>query len=238
MKKKLGVIGGLGPMATAYFLQLLTQMNDAKTDQEHIECFIYSKPSIPDRTGYIIGKSEENPLPELIKAGKVVKDCGADVLAIPCITAHYFHAQLEKEIGLPLMNAVRNTVMYLKDRQIEKVGIMATDGTVKSELFQKAFAMENMECIVPDDENQRYVMDIIYNNVKAGVPIDIELFYKASDYLFDRGAQVVLLACTELSIMKRDNSLPTGYLDVMEVLASIAVENCGMLKKEYKELIT
>ena len=97
--KTLGVIGGLGPMATAYFLQLVTQMSDAKTDQDHMEIIMLSKPSIPDRTKYIIGQSADNPVGEMILAGKKLKEDGADLIAIPCITAHYFHDELEKEMA-------------------------------------------------------------------------------------------------------------------------------------------
>ena len=83
--RTLGILGGLGPMATAYFLQLLTQMSDARTDQEHMEILLYSKPSIPDRTDYITGKSEISPVEDMVMAGKKLREMGADILAIPCI---------------------------------------------------------------------------------------------------------------------------------------------------------
>lgn len=236
--KRLGVIGGLGPMATAYFLQLLTQMNDAKHDQEHIETFIYSKPSIPDRTRYILGQSEENPVPEIVSAGKLLKAAGAEMLAIPCITAHFFHAELEKEIGLPIINAIRETVLYLKERNIGRVGILATDGTIQSRLFQKAFEEEKIQSIIPDENEQKEIMNIIYKDVKAGQAINRENFFRVSQQLFERRAQVIILACTELSIVKRDFSLPAGYLDVMEVLSMNAVKHCGNLREEYQELFT
>ena len=99
--KKLGVIGGLGPMATAYFLQLLTQMSDAKSDQEHMEILLHSKPQIPDRTRFILGQSGENPLPQMVEIGVDLKSQGAEAIAIPCVTAHYFQKNLEDAIGIP-----------------------------------------------------------------------------------------------------------------------------------------
>ena len=96
--KRLGIIGGLGPMATAYFLRLIVEMTDAKTDQEHIEVLLHSKPQIPDRTRYILGLSEENPMPELLAVGKSLTAQGVEVIAIPCITAHFFQKQLEEKI--------------------------------------------------------------------------------------------------------------------------------------------
>ena len=104
--KKLGVIGGLGPMATAYFYQLITQMSDAGCDQEHMEILLYSKPTIPDRTRYILNNKEENPLDDIVEVGNVLKNAGAEVIAIPCITAHYFHNEIEKAVELPIVHAI------------------------------------------------------------------------------------------------------------------------------------
>ncbi len=236
--KTLGVIGGLGPMATAYFLQLLTQMSDAKTDQEHMEILTISKPSIPDRTKYILGISTENPVNEMVMIGKKLKKNGADIVAIPCITAHYFHDELESKIGLPIIHAIMETANYLKDTGIEKAGILATDGTVQSHLFQNYMVKYGIQCILPEKETQKKVMKFIYDDVKAGKAIDILNFNLVAEELFMHGAQVILLACTELSLIKRDYKLPPGYLDVMEVLARKAVESCNHLKKEYKDLIT
>ena len=94
--KKLGIIGGLGPMATAYFLQLIVEMTDACNDQEHIEVLLYSKPQTPYRTNFILGRSKEDPQPYLLEMGKSLTAQGAEVLAIPCITAHYFQKELEQ----------------------------------------------------------------------------------------------------------------------------------------------
>lgn len=236
--KVLGVIGGLGPMATAYFLQLVTQMSDAKADQEHMEILVASKPSIPDRTKYILGLSTENPVNEMAMVGKKLKKNGADIIAIPCITAHYFHNELENKIGLPIIHAIQETVNYLKDRKIEKVGIMATDGTMQSHLFQNCMNKYGIQCIVLQEEMQKKVMKIIYEDVKAGKAIDISDFNLLAEDLFRQGAQVTLLGCTELSLIKRDYKLPPGCLDVMEVLAKKAVESCNCLREEYRELIT
>ena len=101
--KALGVIGGLGPLATAYFYELVTNMTDVTCDQDHIEILIHSRPQIPDRTGYIIGKSDKSPLPQMIEVGHSLEREGAQILAIPCITAHYFHEELTKNINVPII---------------------------------------------------------------------------------------------------------------------------------------
>lgn len=235
--KKLGIIGGLGPMATAYFMQLVTQMSDAATDQEHIELLLHSRPRIPDRTCYILDKNRENPVPQMIEVGRGLVRCGAEIIAIPCITAHYFQKELEESIGVPILNAIGETALCLRSGGIQKVGIMATDGTVRSGLFQSVLGTNGMGCFLPDRERQRQVMHIIYENVKAGKPVEMCLFQDVAKSLFNRGAQVILLACTELSLVGRDNRLGEGYLDVMEVLARKAVLSCGNLKKEYEKLV-
>lgn len=236
--KTLGVLGGLGPMATAYFLQLVIQMNEAETDQEHIEVILHSKPQIPDRTGYILGRSKDNPMPQMAEVGKKLAAQGAQVIAIPCITAHYFQKQLEEEVGIPILNAIEETALYLEKAGVTKAGIMATDGTVESKLFQKTLEKHHIECVLPNKENQSKVMHLIYENVKAGKEVEMPLFEEISKGLSADGAQVILLACTELSLIKRDYPLSAGFLDVMEVLARKAVLSCGTLKKEYEDLIT
>ena len=231
--KKLGVLGGLGPMATAYFLQLLTQMSDAKTDQEHMEIILYSKPSIPDRTKYIIGESEINPVDDMVVVGKRLKEMGADILAIPCITAHFFHKELEERIGLPVIHAIEETVSYLEKENVSGIGILATDGTIKSGLFQDALKHHGMRSFIPKEDSQKKLMEIIYHEIKAGAGVNMSHFFQIASELFDQGAEVVLLACTELSLIKKDNDLPAGYLDVMEILARKAVQSCNHIKKEY-----
>ena len=119
----LGIIGGLGPMATAYFLQLITEMTDASCDQEHIEILVHSKPQIPDRTSYILGKNEENPVTEMIRIGKKLSKQGAEVLAIPCITAHFFQREMEDALGVPIINAIEETALYLKNIMFPKWGL-------------------------------------------------------------------------------------------------------------------
>jgi aspartate racemase len=235
--KRLGIIGGLGPMATAVFLEMIVEMTEAKTDQEHIEVLLHSMPRIPDRTKYILGESNDSPMPYFIDIGRKLSNDGADIIAIPCITAHFFQKELEKNLGCTVINTIEETALYLKSEGVSRVGIMATDGTIKSKLFQNVLCGYGIECVLPDDVNQKNVMNIIYGNVKAGIPADMEVFNSVSKSLFESGAQKILLGCTELSVVKHKNGgLGAGYLDVMEVLARKAVMECGALKDKYIHL--
>lgn len=235
--KTLGVIGGLGPQATAYFLELLTKMTAAVTDQQHIPTIVISNPGIPDRTEYILGRSSANPFPAIIEIGRKLAAMQADCIAIPCMTAHYFHQKLIEAIPVPVMNAIDATSEYLYQEGICSVGVMATDGTIASGLFQQAFQSKGIQVVLPEEADQKVVMDIIYQEIKAGREIHVERFRAAVEHVRKQGAQVVVLGCTELSLLKRDYELQGGYLDVMEVLAKTAVQQCGSLKRQFHHLI-
>lgn len=236
--RTLGVIGGLGPMATAFFMQMVIEMTKADTDQEHIEMIVYHCPSIPDRTSYIVGKSRENPQKPMAAIGKKLAEAGAKVIAIPCITAGCFYEQLSEEISVPIIHIVEETAKYLIKHNIHTVGLMATDGTIQSRLFQTAFRDKEIEVILPQKNTQKDVMHLIYQNVKASNPIEMDRFERVSVELRNGGAQVILLGCTELSVIRRDQKIGAGYLDVMQILAKCSVEQCGILKEEYQQLIT
>ena len=234
---RLGVIGGLGPMATANYLELVIRMTDAKRDQEHPEIIILNIPSIPDRTAYILGRSRENPLPPMVELGKQMKSLGATVLATPCMTAHYFHEALQDSTGLPLIHGIRCTAQTLRDAGVKKVGLMATDGTVQSGIFQRQVEELGMELVLPDENGQRGVMTLIYDQVKAGLEPDMALFAAIRDELRAKGAQAVVLGCTELSLLKKQQDLGRGVLDALEVLAKESVLACGkQVKPDYQEL--
>ena len=144
--KTLGVIGGLGPMATAYYLELVIQMTDASCDQEHIPMIIYNRPDTPDRTRYILGLSNDDPQRLMVETGRALVRQGAECLVIPCITAHYFHAYLEAQIGKPLLNLVEETVNHLKQFGFRRAGIMATDGTIRTQPKYSLFTERRGAC--------------------------------------------------------------------------------------------
>jgi aspartate racemase len=237
--KKLGVIGGLGPIATAYFYELIIKMTDAKLDQQHIEMLIYSKPTIPDRTEYILGRSKDNPVFPMIKIGNCLAELGVDYIAIPCITAHYFHDILSKRIHVPIIHIIKETALHLKNHGIKCAGIMATEGTINSGLFQEELKSAGIKPLIPTKQKQDMVTDLIYKDIKANQPVEIHKFNEVSAGLKEDGAEVIILGCTELSLIKRDYDIGPGYIDAMEVLAMRSILLCeAELKDEYHSLIT
>lgn len=237
--KILGVLGGLGPMATAYYLELMIKMTDADTDQEHLQSIVMNFPTIPDRTAYILGRSEESPLASMVALGQQMKAMGASIIATPCITAHYFHQDLQDGIGLPMIHGIECIARQLSAAGISRVGLMATDGTVQSGIFQRQVEALGMELILPDENGQAGVMALIYDQVKAGKEPDEALFIAIKEQLRQKGAQVVVLGCTELSLLKKKFPLGHGILDALEVLAQESVLACGkQVKPEYQQLFT
>lgn len=235
---KLGIIGGLGPLATAYYYELLTKMSDVQCDQDHLEIFIHSCPQIPDRTGYILDHHKRNPLDELIKVGKNLEKQDIDYIAMPCITAHYFHDQLSHSLTVPIIHLIEEVCLYLKRNHIKKVGIMATDGTIQSKLFQMQLEKHDIDYVIPKPNAQHDVMHLIYQNVKMNHTIEMNRFQNVSQELFQNGAEVIILGCTELSIIKKEKRIDERYLDAMELLSAVALQKCDMnIKKEYQYLV-
>ena len=238
-EKLLGVIGGLGPMATAYFMELVTDMTDAATDQEHLRMLIYSAPSIPDRTRYILDNTCEDPLPEMLRIGNILAQQGAQRIAIPCVTAHYFFEELTSGIPVPMVNGVRETALHLKNHGITKVGIMATDGTIRSRVFHRELEKQGINSVVPSAERQADVMHLIFDDIKAGKRPDMAKFANIAQELRENGAQAIILGCTELSLIKRSYAIGAGFLDAMEILAQQSILQCGKpLKQQYRDLIS
>lgn len=238
-EKILGVIGGLGPIATAHFMELVINMTDAETDQQHLPMIVYNMPYIPDRTAYILDNTKADPLPEMLRIGTQLHRQGTDCIAIPCVTAHYFFDRLEAGIPVPVINGVQETVRHLKENGVQRVGIMATDGTVRSGIFHRELEAQGLTAIEPDEKAQEDVMHLIFQNIKAGKPAEMDRFYTAAASLRRQGAQAIILGCTELSLIKRDYPVGAGFIDAMEVLAQQSVLACDKpLKQEYRCLIT
>ena len=237
-KKMLGVLGGMGPMATAYFMELVIRMTDAETDQEHLDMLVYNLTSIPDRTGFILGKTKESPLPTLIRAGQALAEQGAEQIAIPCMTSHYFYRQLSEAVPVPVLNCLAETADCLKAGGVERAGILATTGTMETGIFRDALLSRGIQPVALSRERQADVMSLIYDDIKANRPPRMELFHRAGEELRQKGAEIVILGCTELSLIKRDCSVGGQYLDTLEVLARAAVRACGgKLNPRYRELI-
>ena len=221
----LGVIGGLGPMATVYFYEMLTQHTKAKCDQDHIDIIISSRASTPDRTAFILGKSENSPISAMKEEAQRLINAGASLIVMPCNTAHYFYDELSEFSKVPIINIIEETVKYCYNKGLKKVGVLATEGTVKSRSYDIICEKYGIQCAVPDDETQKTLNDIIYSQIKTGLEPDMDAFFAACSSL--EGCDALILGCTELSLLKKSGLLDSRFIDSLEVLCRSAIVRCG-----------
>lgn len=217
-------------MATVYFMELVIQMTNAARDQDHIDMIVLNHATIPDRTSFILGESTDDPLPIMVRDAQTLEQAGADFVVIPCNTAHYFFREIQNSIRIPMLNIVEETVSYAKSTipGLEKLGILATSGTIESNTYQLACQAQGISCLTPDKPGQESVMRIIYEQVKAGREADIAAFYHLVESLKERGCQAIVLGCTELSVIRRDfNIRQREIIDSLEVLARQTILGCG-----------
>ena len=232
----LGVVGGMGPMATAAFMEIIIRKTDVTRDQEHMPMLVQHLPFIPDRTAYLLSDQKgntnaaESPLPYIIDAAKKLEKDGATEIAIPCVTAHFFHDEIQKHISIPLLDGVEDTAIYLSGKHIHCAGILATSGTVETGLFSEAFASHGMDCIYPQKEDQDAVMQLIYEDIKAGRPVDRTRLLTVTSHLMAQGAETIVLGCTELSLIPI-NTFDFTPTDVLEVLADCCIDHFRSRKK-------
>ena len=236
MYKTLGMIGGMGPAATADLLLKITKLTDAKRDQDHVHVIIDSNINIPDRTAAILHGGED-PLPQLKASAELLENAGADMIIIACNTAHYFVTELAKHTSLPIISMPEETAHLLKSRGIKKAALLATDGTVQSGVYQSVLEAEEIETIYPNHEQQAVIMSVIYNYIKRGILDASKLpAREVLDICIDlkkRGAEVVLLACTELPVAFEVMDLfDDSCVDPTEVLAAAAIRAAGAPVKE------
>lgn len=227
--KILGIIGGMGPLATNIFYKMLIDMTPAHKDQDHINMIILSHATMPDRTKAIESGDLSVLLSKLQEDALFLEKSGASCIAIPCNTSHVVLDDIQKIVSIPIINMVRETSDYLLgecDCDHQKVGIMATDGTVKAGIFQMEMIKRGLVPVIPDQQNQQKLMHIIYDGVKAGMPVNPKDFTDIENQLREAGCKKIVLACTELSCYAMENHLTDIYVDAMQILARKAISIC------------
>ena len=223
----LGVLGGMGPQATNTFYQRIIDRTQAETDQEHLQVLIWSDAKIPDRTAGILGGRQEEVFQHLLADAQLLERAGCTVLAVPCNTSHFFADRIQAELSIPLIHMPRETVKAIQAAGKKTVGILATDGTIRTGIYQKELEAAGLTAVVPPEHIQKTVMSIIYDEIKRGETGSREKFAEIDDFLRQAGCDCAILGCTELSVYRNLHSLPPYYIDAMEVLAEEAILHCG-----------
>ena len=232
MKKTIGILGGMGPEATAYFYGLIIKNTKAEKDQEHIPVVIYANPGVPERTAAVLGKGP-SPLPRLLEGIRVLKEAGADFIVMPCVTAHHFYDEIMREVKVNFLNLVEETVLYAlrKNPKLKKAGLVSSTGTLRARLFHEAFAREAVEIIEPQEEEQERVMEAIFGKegVKAGYTSgkSREAIRDAARALIARGAEAVIAGCTEVPLVLKARDIEVPLIEPLQILAEASIKMAG-----------
>lgn len=227
-KKSIGVIGGMGPLATQLFYRIITEKTDAYTDQDHINMVILSHATMPDRTDAIMSDSLDELMECVVEDVAVLEKFGADYIVIPCNTFHVMLDKIRTVTDIPVINMIETAADKVKSVYGEgaKVGIMGTDGTVKWGLYQKECEKNGLIPVIPSEDKQKLVMKIIYEGIKKGKTVDYNDFETVDKEFHDNDCDCVIMACTELSCFKDEYDLPDYYVDPMSEVAEKAVLLC------------
>jgi aspartate racemase len=229
-EKIIGILGGMGPEATLDLFYKIIKITSAEKDQDHLRIIIDNNPKIPDRTAAILGKGED-PLPALQETAQNLEKAGADFIVIPCNTAHYFLSSIQESVNIPVLNMIEETAKETKKRipQIKKVGLLASIGVYKSEIYHQHFKKFNIEVISPEEKDKEEIMKVIYT-IKAG---DLSKrvkknILKITQKLIDKGAEAIIAGCTEIPLILKEGDVSVPLIDPTQILARIAVQEARL----------
>lgn len=224
-RKTLGVIGGMGPEATSYYYENVITHTKASCDQEHIDMVILSHAAMPDRTEAIISGNSRRLINMLCNDARTLETLGVSNIAITCNTSHYFYDHIQRATKIPVIHMIQESVAYaVRDfEDVKRVGIMATDGTINSKIYYKACRKAGVTPVKLSEERQKDVMSLIYDDIKAGKPGDRRKFDRVVSEFMRKGCDVIILACTELSVFKGKHDVPSICLDAMDVLVKESI---------------
>lgn len=223
----LGILGGLGPMSGIYFCEMLTRHTLAQRDSDHLNFLLSSRADTPDRSSFILGKSNDDPTPRMRSEAKRLEAAGAELLVIPCNTAHYFYSKVAEAVDIPILNIIEETARLCALEGVGRVGVLATEGTIRSGAYRDIFNTYGIEIADLSCDEQAFITETIFDRIKSGRDADIDKFILLCNDLLSRGCERVILGCTELSLIKKEHQLPTRVIDSLEVLCISALKKCN-----------
>ncbi len=224
-EKVVGIIGGMGPEATIDLMQRLIRLTPAADDIDHIHIIVDNDPKIPSRIKAIVDGGGKSPLQHLINMARRLESFGADFLVLPCNTAHYYYPALQDSVHIPVLNMIELTVNALIQRLplARSVGLLASDAIGITGLYDTCLEKYALRSVYPQPHEQQRLMQVI-KDVKAGNTGDgvRKVFEEVVANITAGGAEVIVIACTELSIIA-GGTFVVPIIDALEVLAEQSV---------------
>lgn len=238
MKKQIGILGGMGLEATSELFNLIIRNTKAHNDQDHIPVLIVNNPKIPDRSLYILGKGP-SPVNMLIEGALKLEQMGANIILIPCNTAHFFIKQIEEKIHLPIIDMIKETARYVlyKYPEIKRYGLLSTAGVYKTAIYKKIFEDIALEIINPDTLYQQQNMTAIYGNngIKAGnKTFPRKILLQSVANLEESGAGAIITGCTEISPVLKQSHVNIPIINPLKILAVKSIELAGYFLSKSK----
>lgn len=221
----LGILGGMGPLATAHFYRLLVERTPSRRDQDHLRIAIWSDPSVPDRTAALLGRGP-SPVPGLLRGLHWLRDAGATCVVMPCNTAHAFIEELTAATELEIVDMIWVALKAAQSLELgaHRIGVLATSGTRDFGLYERAAAHLGVDVVTVKPHYQREV-DVAIGAIKAGAGHDaiVPVVQRAIERLAKAGAVAVIAACTELSLILPYSTFELPIVDSAASLADAAV---------------
>lgn len=225
MKKKLGILGGMGPLASKVFYERIIKNTKASSDNDHIDIMLLSHASIPDRTRLILKKKDPAVLLNKVAEDiNVFESYGVSNIAAACNTFHYFLDQVQELTAIPFINMVDLTVKEAA-KHGKTVTVLATKGTLKTGIYDKYLDKYGLDHERVGKNISNELMNIIYG-VMATNNIESDRFNQILSYYISRGS-IPILACTELSSLILDADLEEKSIDALSVLTREAILRSG-----------
>jgi len=224
-EKTVGILGGMGPEATVDFYNRIVKSTPARKDQDHIRTVILSDPKVPDRTEGILGRGE-SPFARLQSGLDTLVHIGVEIIAIPCVSSHYFFEKFRVPGHVILLSIVKETALYTLNKwpEIKRVAVLGTDVTVQMDLFGKYFSSNGVTLLFPSPKEQKeIIMDAIYL-VKSGKYSGVsEKLRAVVNRLKEDGAQAVIAGCTEIPLVFKARDMGIPMVDTLQCLADAVV---------------
>jgi aspartate racemase len=227
-RRLIGVLGGMGPMATVDFMAKLIALTPATRDQEHLPLIVHQVPQIPDRSTAILTGSDA-PLAAMLAGLRRLARTGVDLAVIPCNTAHHWYGQLSQQQELPLLHIAEAVRQELASRGLQgkRVALMATRGTHRAGVYSGRLGPA-FEPLLPVDEGVQGLIDVSIAAVKAGKLVEAtHSALDAADRLLSAGAEVLILGCTELPVALSNTAVQERCIDSTLALARLCVKEAG-----------
>lgn len=230
------VLGGMGTLATESYVRLLDKRTHAHSDQEYLDYVVFNDAGVPDRTAFILGQSTEDPVPSILDDIDKATTIGASFIVLACNTEHYFFDRFQARTPVPILHMPRLAVQDMARRYPPqthpRVGFMGTKGSRVSGVYRREVTAAGYEFVEPDDDVQRGVDSLIYDDVKGGRTLEPGRYHATVQTMMAEpyNCDVVVLGCTELSVFNELFPLTSlAVVDAQAVLVDETVRRAKLL---------